>query len=89
MQIASIESESEESSEDEVVPQQPRKRVRQIATTGSWLLCLILVGSGGFSVTPVPGTFEVDVARSLPTKHVCGVLLTRWEFLHTLPKSES
>ena len=34
-------------------------------------------------------TFCIDTARRLPPRHVCGVLATRWEFLHTLPESYS
>ena len=68
---------------------QPLKRAKKVKTAGAWLLALIVIGSNEITFAPPPNTFCIDTARRLPPRHVCGVLVTRWEFLHTLPESYS
>ena len=65
------------------------KRARKVATTGGWLLCLVVVGASGILHAPPPDKFSVESARTLLPGHVVAVLLTRWEFVHSLPEADA
>ena len=86
MRIAEIDDEESDSESHEAAAR-PVKRARKVVTNGAWLLVLIVTSACGPLFSPPTDLFAVHTARTLRPGHILGVLLTRWEFVHSLPES--